>query len=218
MPDDELLGALGRALHEPETDGPHPERIDMVRRAAARARSNASAPPVSRLPSTWRPGGSGVRRLVSAAAASTIGLVGLAVGLALGDDGTDGEDPAVEDIAEHGTVEFEGSVQTGSGATADLSVVATGIGRVVRLRTEALEILPTGEYYEVWFVGPGDRPGDPDRISAGTFHPDDEGNTDVVLAAAVDPELYPVVEVTSEPGDGDPGVSGPVVLEAEIGR
>ena len=77
-----------------------------------------------------------------------------------------------------------------------------------------LPILPTGEYYQVWFVGPDDEPGAPDRISAGTFHPDPQGRSDVRFAAAVDPALYPIVEITAEPGDGDPLPTGPVVLRA----
>ncbi len=36
------------------------------------------------------------------------------------------------------------------------------------------------------------------------------------LAAAVDPTLFPIVEVTAEPGDGDPRATGPVVLRAVI--
>jgi hypothetical protein len=83
-------------------------------------------------------------------------------------------------------------------------VTKTGIGRVIVLRTDELPILPKGELYEVWFVGPGDSPSQPNRISAGTFHPDAEGRTDVRLAAAVDPARYPVLSVTREPGDGDP--------------
>ena len=117
-----------------------------------------------------------------------------------------------------GVVEFAGTMvgPDGESAPADLRVVATGIGRVVDLDTEALPILPTGELYEVWFVGPGDTPESPNRISAGTFHPDRAGRTDVRLAAAVDPTLFPIVEVTAEPGDGDPRATGPVVLRAVI--
>ena len=119
-----------------------------------------------------------------------------------------------------GVVEFAGTMvgPDGEPAPADLRVVATGIGRVVDLDTEALPILPTGELYEVWFVGPGDTPETPNRISAGTFHPDRAGRTDVRLAAAVDPTLFPIVEVTAEPGDGDPRPTGPVVLRAVIGE
>ena len=65
---------------------------------------------------------------------------------------------------------------------------------------------------------PTTRPGAPDRISAGTFHPDPQGRSDVRFAAAVDPELYPIVEITAEPGDGNPLATGPVVLRATIGE
>jgi anti-sigma-K factor RskA len=90
------------------------------------------------------------------------------------------------------------------GATAAVEVTKTGIGRVVELSSDDLPILPKGELYEVWFVGPDDRPGAPQRISAGTFHPDEDGRTRVTLAAAVDPALFPTIVVTAEPGDGDP--------------
>jgi hypothetical protein len=116
-------------------------------------------------------------------------------------------------------VEFAGVMvgPDGEPAPADLRVVATGIGRVLDLETEALPILPTGDLYEVWFVGPGDTPERPNRISAGTFHPDEDGRTDVRMTAAVDPSLFPIVEVTAEPGDGDPRATGPVVLRAVVG-
>jgi Anti-sigma-K factor rskA/Putative zinc-finger len=92
----------------------------------------------------------------------------------------------------------------GGGATASVEVTRTGIGRVVELSSDDLPILPKGELYEVWFVGPDDRPGARQRISAGTFHPDEDGRSDVALAAAVDPALFPTIVVTAEPGDGDP--------------
>lgn len=68
--------------------------------------------------------------------------------------------------------------------------------------------LPKGERYELWFAGPGDRPARPNRISADTCDPDENGRSHVSFAAAVDPALYPVVIVTAEPGDGDPRPSG----------
>lgn len=118
---------------------------------------------------------------------------------------------------ETGTVEFD-SVMTSPVDDAEAMVVvrAVGTGRIVEVRTDALPILPTGEYYEFWFVALDDRPGAPDRISAGTFHPDADGRSDVVMLAAVNPELYPRIEVTAEPGDGDPLPTGPIVLEATI--
>jgi hypothetical protein len=97
-------------------------------------------------------------------------------------------------------------------AEAAVEVRKTGIGRVVELRSESLPILPKGDYYELWFVGPGDSPAQPNRISAGTFHPDEEGRSHVRFAAAVDPALYPRLVVTAEPGDGDPRPSDDEVL------
>jgi len=57
-------------------------------------------------------------------------------------------------------------------------------------------------------VVPGDRPGAPNRISAGTFHPDPEGRSRVIFHAAVNPRNYPGLAVTREPGDGDPDPTG----------
>jgi len=111
-----------------------------------------------------------------------------------------------------GVLEVSGELASADGATlASVEVREIGIGRIVDLESDALPILPKGEYYEVWFVGPGDSEADPNRISAGTFHPDADGISDLELKAAVDPALFPVIEITSEPGDGDPAPSGDVV-------
>ena len=97
-------------------------------------------------------------------------------------------------------------------AQATVEVRRTGIGCVITFRSESLPILPKGRYYELWFVGPGDAPADPNRISSGTFHPDEHGRSHVRFAAAVDPVRYPILAVTAEPGDGDPRPSGTEVL------
>jgi len=100
------------------------------------------------------------------------------------------------------------------GAQARAEVTETGIGRVIEFRSDDLAILPKGEYYELWFVGPGDSRRKSNRISAGTFHPDPEGRSHVSFAAAVDPAKYPVLSVTAEPGDGDPRPSRREVLRS----
>jgi anti-sigma-K factor RskA len=116
---------------------------------------------------------------------------------------------------EPGVLEIQAVLKAPSGpAAASVDVRKTGIGRVITFESDSLPILPKGEYYELWFVGPGDRPGRPNRISAGTFHPDDNGHSFVTFAAAVDPPLYPTLSVTAEPGDGDPRATGPEVLRA----
>ena len=114
-----------------------------------------------------------------------------------------------------GMLELETTLRApGGGGSAAASVRATGIGRVIEFRTDDLPVLPEGEYYELWFVGPGDRPKNPNRISAGTFHPDEDGRSRVRFAAAVDPAKYGRLAVTAEPGDGDPAPHGPDVLRS----
>ena len=49
------------------------------------------------------------------------------------------------------------SSRSPNGAEATVEVRKTGIGRVIQLRTDELPILPKGDYYELWFVGPGTR-------------------------------------------------------------
>jgi anti-sigma-K factor RskA len=115
-----------------------------------------------------------------------------------------------------GTVEVAAvlSAPGGGPQQALVEVRKTGIGRVVRFESDTLPILPKGEYYELWFVGPGDTRARPNRISAGTFHPDERGRSNVQFAAAVDPAKYPVLSVTAEPGDGNPKRTGPEVLRS----
>lgn len=100
----------------------------------------------------------------------------------------------------------------GEGGKASVEVRRAGIGRTVAFTSDSLPILPKGDFYEVWFVGPGDSPRRPNRISAGTFHPDPQGRSRLRLVAAVDPKLKRRIEVTAEPGDGDPRPSREVVL------
>ncbi len=103
----------------------------------------------------------------------------------------------------------------GGGQAGTALVTATGIGRIVKLESRALPVLDNAkEFYEIWFVAPGDTPEEPNRVSAGTFHPDEQGRTDVRLTAAVVPANYPTLSVTREPRDGDPGASPREVLRS----
>ena len=115
-----------------------------------------------------------------------------------------------------GPVELETALSSpvGGSEQARVEVRKTGIGRVIRFESDDLPILPKGEYYELWFVAPGDTLARPNRISAGTFHPDEDGRSHVRFAAAVDPARYPVLSVTAEPGDGDPRRTGPEILRS----
>ena len=201
MTDEELERALSRSLAADAPQDPPAERVAALRAQVA-TRQGAAHDPARRTTSrTW----------LAAAAAVVVGLaVGAASAWALTRHDSD------DRVA--GAVEYAGPMDGPDGRTAaaELAVIATGIGRVVELDTDALPVLPTGEFYEVWFVALNDTADAPVRISAGTFHPDPDGRSHVQMTAAVDPRKYPVVEVTAEPSGGNPTTHGPVVLRVTI--
>ncbi len=169
---------------------------DAVERGAS-ANGGPSRRPARR--PLWR------RPVALAAAAAALALGGLLAGALLERPGPGGQ------------VELEATLAPPGGGPERASVIVekTGIGREISFRSDDLPILPKGEYYELWFVGAGDTLERPNRISAGTFHPDTQGRSVVELTAAVDPALYPVLSVTAEPADGDPRRTGPEVLRSE---
>ncbi len=114
-------------------------------------------------------------------------------------------------VGDGGGLEARAELERGPVA-ATVELTERGIGRVITLRSDSLPELPRGEFYELWFATPSDRPGAYDRISAGTWHPDAEGESAVSFTGAVDPAKNPVIVVTREPGDGDPAPSGREVL------
>jgi Anti-sigma-K factor rskA len=205
------LAAAARLLETRAEPFDVPDDLEIgVRRAVARARSedpgrNGDAPapapaPAGReraLRSGWP------RRLALAGALAASLALAVFAGSRIADDGPTGSP---------GALEVSGALRAVDGGPAGrVEVRMLGIGREIALTSRALPILPKGEYYELWFVGPGDTLADPNRISAGTFHPDENGRSHVRFTAAVDPSLYPEIEVTAEPGDGNPRPSGEVV-------
>ena len=94
------------------------------------------------------------------------------VGVGIGDrDKAGGDDPA-------GKLELQARLvdpRAGT-ASAEATVRKVGTGRVIALRSENLRPLEIGKgLYELWFVGLGDTRAKPNRISAGTFHPHEQG-------------------------------------------
>jgi hypothetical protein len=197
-----LADAAPRATPPPELR----ERTLAAVRAAEAPPLNGRVQPVAVTPPTRRRRRSWfARRRLALAGGLAVALAAAAMGGALleRDGGLPGE------------LELEATLRApDGGSSATASVRATGIGRVIEFRTDDLPVLPKGEYYELWFVGPGDRPRKPNRISAGTFHPDEDGRSHVRFAAAVDPANYPRLAVTAEPGDGDPAPNGPDLLRS----
>jgi anti-sigma-K factor RskA len=95
----------------------------------------------------------------------------------------------------------------GLGARVTATVETTGVGREVTLEIERLRDPRPDGLYELWFVAPDGR-----RVSAGTFHPDDEGRGTVRLVGAADPKVYMRIAVSLEPADGNPRRQGADVL------
>lgn len=211
MTESEMLALLEESL--PVADrAPSPERIAALRgrAVAAQALATETAGAPASLGAA-RPRRSPTRRVALAAAAAVVLVGAFVAGGQLANDESDDADEVAA------PVEFAATLLTPAGQpAAEVTGVKVGIGRIVNLRTDALPILPRGEFYELWFVGPGDSPSRPNRISAGTFHPDEAGRSDVEMTAAVDPAIYPELSVTAEPGDGNPQPTGPEVLRAAV--
>lgn len=188
------LGGVIRALEgmAPPFDPPPDLKVRVL--AAVESAATEEIRPAPERVERLRPRPRWFQRRVALVAASAAALIGIAIGIGIGTLGGDQQQP-------NGPLELAGELRATRGpATAQIDVRLLGSGREVTISSDSLPILPKGDYYEVWFVAPDGR-----RISAGTFHPDDKGHTDVVLHAAVDPKLFPRVEVTAERGDNAPG-------------
>lgn len=217
--DDDLLVPLSRAV-APSPAEPEPARVEEVRRLASDhvrrpvtepVTGPANKPPTEPEDGRRRPRASGTgdrhRRPLAALATAAAAAVLVAGGAVLGDRLGGAR-------AERGEAEFEAAL-TGDAGSATVHGELVGTGRIVRFDSDDLPVLPKGEFYEVWFLAP-DAGGEPGRISAGTFHPDQQGRSHVNLFAAVDPTVYTGIEVTAEPGDGDPDPAEDPVLTGPL--
>ena len=117
-------------------------------------------------------------------------------------------------IALSGGTDGERVRLVGGDADVIADVVTTGVGREVTLTIDRLEDPRPDGIYELWFVAPDDTRRRPHRVSAGTFHPDENGRGTVRLVGAAAAEEFPRLSVTLEPADGNPRRTGPEVLRA----
>lgn len=187
-----LLGAELRQAFPVSDGGPTSEQVAALREHVAAAR---------------RPRQRGRWRLLAAAAALLIAGAGIGVGATTWTSGDD------DDLLARGSDEFVAELTGPAGARVDLEGAAAPEGRIVTLRSDTLPVVPYEQYYELWFLTDE---GEPTWVSAGTFHPDDEGNTVVVLHAAVDPSVVSEIRITREPRDGSPAPSDDVVAEGAV--
>lgn len=91
------------------------------------------------------------------------------------------------------------------GATADVRVVETPAGVVLRLEVTGLEPATPGTYYQGWVLS-GEK-----AVSVGTFHMRG-GDGSVAFWSGVDPETYPELIVTLQDEEGGPARSDLVVM------
>ncbi len=84
-------------------------------------------------------------------------------------------------------------------------------GWSIQLTVHGLKDLGSGRFYECWYAGPGNRPGHPDLIAAGTFTVGRSGSATVQMWSAADPRSFPAMQITPEQ-PGDAGQHGQVIL------
>ena len=193
--DAELERVLGAQLRQafPAADtGPTPEQVAVLREHVAASRREPTR-------GRWR--------LLVAAAALLVAGAGIGVGAAAWTGGDD------EDLLARGSDEFVAELTGPAGTRVGIEGAAAPEGRIVTLRSDTLPVVPYEQFYELWFLT---EEGGSTWVSAGTFHPDEEGDTVVVLHAAVDPSVVTDVRITREPRDGDPAPSGDVVASGPV--
>ncbi len=96
--------------------------------------------------------------------------------------------------------------QTGSGNAAARHTVG---GWSIQLIVQHLPKLRPGQFYECWYVGPNNRPGHPELITAGTFV---SSNATLHMWSAADPAKFKIMQITLEQ-PGDASQRGPVILQ-----
>jgi anti-sigma-K factor RskA len=96
--------------------------------------------------------------------------------------------------------------QTGSGNAAARH--ADG-GWAIQLTVRYLPKLGPGQFYECWYVGPNNRPGHPELITAGTFV---SSNVTLHMWSAADPAKFKIMQITIEQ-PGGASQRGPVILQ-----
>jgi anti-sigma-K factor RskA len=131
--------------------------------------------------SRWRRGNV---RVLAAAAAAVVAVAAAGIGFTLAQAA-----PALADtISLHHEAGQTGSGQAVMRQTAD--------GWSIQMSVSHLQRLPSGQYYECLWVGPGNQ-----MISAGTFTVDASGSASVQMWSDANPDNLPTVEVVIKQAD-----------------
>ena len=96
---------------------------------------------------------------------------------------------------------------SGQAASGQAVATHTDSGWSIQLTVAHLPSLPKGQFYECWWIGPDNRPGHPDVISAGTFIVGPSGSATAHMWTAADPETFKAMKITTETmiGTSQPG-------------
>jgi len=104
---------------------------------------------------------------------------------------------------------------TGLSASASGTVRQADSGWSVQLAAVHLPATGPGQFYQCWWAGPGNRPGHPRLVSAGTFTVGTSGTATVQMWTAADPDDFSRVEITLDSA-ARPGQPGRVVLSGTV--
>lgn len=199
------LAQVGMRLDALEVDewdaaGPPPLRLDV-----AAPQAPASRPRRSRLAAFGDRLGSAFTLRPGVALACAALLVGVGAGAGILASGSDDENavPGAQVIA----LDRFGDGPVGAGGTAQVGEI-DGV-REVTVDTRGLKPSAPGTSYEVWMIRDAKT-----MVGLGTFKVGPEGRATVTLPVTVDPDDYPVMDVSVEPDGGPAAHSGVSVLRS----
>jgi len=104
-----------------------------------------------------------------------------------------------------------------SAASGQATAVHSHGGWSISLTVNHLPPLGPGQFYECWYAGPGNRPGHPELITAGTFLVGSGGTGSFTMWSAADPHVFKTMQITVE-RPGDAGQHGQVILTGTARR
>ena len=105
----------------------------------------------------------------------------------------------------------------GSAASGQATARQTDGGWSIHLTVAHLPPLGPGQFYECWYAGPGNRPGHPELITAGTFIVGHGGTGTFTMWSAANPQVFSTMQITAE-HPGDAGQHGQVILTGTARR
>ena len=87
----------------------------------------------------------------------------------------------------------------------------TSGGYKISLTVKDLPVPDPGQFYECWYAGLNNRPGQPELVTAGTFVVDHSGSQTLSMWSAADPAKFKIMQITLEQ-PGDASQHGKVIL------